>query len=73
MNIISISLLEKYNTQMRLTKSLVKRAHKESWERYVSSIENDVHGQENAAYKITKHLNSRQSVTAKKEGLDWVL
>ena len=58
--------LDKYNTQRRQPKSLVKITHKESWERYVSRIENDVglHKRQNAAQEVIKKLNKYEKDAA---------
>jgi hypothetical protein len=44
---------------------MVKAAHQESWDNYISSIEHDVHGHQLNAYKIMKHHN-----TAEKDSTD---
>jgi hypothetical protein len=39
-------------------------AHQESWEKFISTIEHDVHGRQQIAYKVIKSLNSTQRDTA---------
>jgi hypothetical protein len=39
-------------------------AHQESWEKFISITEHDVHGRQQIAYKVIKSLNSAQRDTA---------
>jgi hypothetical protein len=39
-------------------------AHQESWEKFISTIEHDVHGRQQIAYKVIQSLNSTQRDTA---------
>lgn len=46
-----------YKRKSDLVKREVRKVKKENWERCVSEIEYDIHGSQNKAYKIMKHLN----------------
>lgn len=56
---------EQYQAQARVVKNLVRQAHRESWDKYVSNIEHDIHGRQTSAYKIMKHLNKEEKDAAK--------
>jgi hypothetical protein len=43
---------------------MIKAAHQESWNAYISNIEHDVYGYQSNAYKILKHLNKDQKDSA---------
>jgi hypothetical protein len=47
-----------------VAKKEVKKLHRQSWDRYVSAIEHDVHGAQTRAYKIMKNLNKTGKDTA---------
>jgi hypothetical protein len=51
---------EIYRTKRNLAKNVTMKAHQESWERFISNIENDIHGRQTIAYKIRKHMNSTE-------------
>lgn len=53
----------------------MKKAHQESWDLFISTIENDVHGRQNVAYKIMNHLKSEEKDTAELNVIkkdDWI-
>lgn len=54
-----------YKSKRNYAKDLTRTAHQQSWEKYVSEIEHDVHGRQLVAYKILKHLSSSEKDTVK--------
>ncbi len=62
--------LELYKIQCKKTKSLVKNAYKDIWDKYISNIEHDIHGRQLMAYKAMKHLNNDEKDAAKLQVLD---
>lgn len=55
---------EIYKQKRNKTKNLIKRSHSESWERFIASIEHDIHGRQNVAFKLMKHMNKAEKDTA---------
>jgi hypothetical protein len=55
---------ETYKIISNETKRIVRKAHQESWGRFISKIANDVHGGQILAYKTVRKLNNsvRESV-----------
>jgi hypothetical protein len=51
--------LLKYEKVVAETKKMLRGAHRESWNRYVSNTENDVHGRQVTAYRM-RDLNQQQ-------------
>ena len=47
-----------YREKGNIAKTITRKAHSDSWEQYISNIENDVHGRQEQAYKIMKHLKT---------------
>ena len=47
------------------TKRIVRKAHQESWDRFISEIEHDVHGRQMFAYKMLKHLTQSEKDMAR--------
>jgi hypothetical protein len=54
-----------YILKSNKAKTIVNKAHQESWERFIAMIENDVHGRQTLAYKVMRYLNSEERDTAK--------
>ena len=57
---------EIYKIKRNTTKTIVSKAHKESWDRFTCKIEVDIFGEQNMAYKELKHLNQTYSNINKK-------
>lgn len=53
-----------YNRMTQTVKDLNRQAQQNRWDTFISKIENDVHGRQQMAYKIMKHLNSEEKDTA---------
>ena len=51
---------ETYKEVRNRAKTIVRQAHRQSWERFISNIEHDVHGRQVMAYKIMKMLNGKE-------------
>ena len=49
-----------YKYRCALARREVRKIKRNSWEKYVSDIEHDVHGRQEKAYKILKHLNKTE-------------
>ena len=43
-----------------MAKLIVRQLHRQSWHRFISSIEHNVHGWQVIAYKVVKTLKSRK-------------
>jgi hypothetical protein len=43
-----------YKTHRNIAKHKVRMAHQESWEKFISITEHDVHGRQQIAYKVIK-------------------
>lgn len=56
---------EEYKAIRNTAKDLTRKAHQQSWERFVSNIEHDIHGRQTMAYKVLKHLNANEKDTAR--------
>lgn len=52
---------------------MIREAHNVSWDKYISNIENDIHGRQRTAYKIMKHLNKDEKDIANLQILDYSL
>jgi hypothetical protein len=53
-----------YKRKCAIAKREVRKLNRESWDNYISNIEYDVQGAQDAAYKVMKHLNSTERDTA---------
>lgn len=53
-----------YKTARNATNILRRQAHQESWDTFISRVEDDIHGRQTFAYKIIKHLNKTEKDTA---------
>jgi hypothetical protein len=53
-----------YKRKCAIEKREVRKLNRESWDNYISNIEYDVHGAQDTAYKVMKHLNSTERDTA---------
>lgn len=42
----------------------IKQHQQDNWDKYISRIENDIHGRQHIAYKVMKHLNSTKKDVA---------
>lgn len=59
----NIELKIEYKKRSALVKRSVRQITRDSWDKYISEIENDIHGRQNCAYKIMKHLNKEERDT----------
>jgi len=48
---------ETYKIKRNIAKIIVSKAHKESWDTFISRIKSDNYGEQSMAYKVLKHLN----------------
>jgi hypothetical protein len=55
----------KYKEKRNIAKKVVRQAHQQSWEKFISEIEHDIHGRQQFVYKIMKHLNNQEKDIAK--------
>ena len=53
--------LQLYREKRNIAKTITRKAHTDSWEQYIYNIEDDVHGRQEKAYKIMKHLNKKET------------
>lgn len=51
--------LIEYKKLSAIVRREVRKIKRTSWEKYISDIEHDVHGRQDKAYKILKHLNNQ--------------
>ena len=51
---------DRYKRKRNIAKQLVREAHKDSWERFIANIENDIHGRQLIAYKVMKTINNSE-------------
>lgn len=51
---------EEYKKARNVAKTIIKKAHTESWERFIGCIEHDLHGRQSLAYKVIKTLNKNE-------------
>ncbi|XP_054708323.1 uncharacterized protein LOC129218133 [Uloborus diversus] len=51
---------EIYKEKRNLAKRIIRNAHQESWDKFISVVENDVHGRQTLAYKILRKLNKEE-------------
>lgn len=49
-----------YKQKRNYCKHIIRQAHEESWNRFISDIEADVHGRQMIAFKIMKTLNKEE-------------
>lgn len=61
----SVQNEETYKSKRNTAKAIARRAHQQYWDIFVSNIEHDLHGRQEVAYKIIKHLNSQERDTAR--------
>ena len=52
--------MESYREKRNRSKSIIRIVHNESWQIFVSNTENDIHGRQNMAYKVMKHMNKNE-------------
>ena len=48
---------EIYKIKRKKAKTIVSKAHKESWDRFICKIKADIFGEQNMVYKVLEHLN----------------
>jgi hypothetical protein len=53
-----------YKRKCAISKREVRKLNRESWDNYISNIKYDVHGAQDTAHKVMKHLNSTERDTA---------
>ena len=51
---------EIYRQKRNYCKQITRTAHEESWDRFISTIEADIHGRQNIAYKVMRSMNSEE-------------
>ncbi len=51
---------EEYKKARNKVKTIIRKAHADSWERFIGRIENDIYGRKTLAYKVMKTLNSNE-------------
>jgi hypothetical protein len=56
---------ETYKIKRNIAKNMVRKAHQELWDRFVSQIENCIRGRQGLAYKVMRHLNCESQDTAR--------
>jgi endonuclease/exonuclease/phosphatase family metal-dependent hydrolase len=56
---------QNYRSKRNIARAIIRRAHKESWEAFIRKVEEDLHGRQQVAYKIMKHLNKTEKDTAR--------
>lgn len=56
---------EKYKEKRNKAKTIVREAHQQSWNKFISEIENDIHGNQTFSYKVLKHLNKSEKDVAR--------
>jgi hypothetical protein len=56
---------KKYKEKRNIAKKIVRQTHQQSWEKFISEIEHDIHGRQQLAYKIMRHLNNQEKDIAK--------
>ena len=49
---------ELYKTKRNFAKDIIRKAHQNSWDKFISDIEHDVHGRQTMAYKFIRNLNN---------------
>jgi hypothetical protein len=53
-----------YKWKCAIAKREVRKLNRESWDNYISNIKYDIHGTQDTAYKVMKHLNTTERNTA---------
>jgi hypothetical protein len=48
-----------------MQKKIIREAHHQSWDKYTSNTEDDLHGRQITAYKVIKHLNKSEKDTVR--------
>lgn len=43
---------------------MTRKAHSDYWERFIATLENDVHGRQTVAFKTMKYLNQSEKDSA---------
>jgi len=61
---------EIYKEARNEAKRISRKAHQESWEKFISQVENDLHGRQTFAYKAIKQMNKTEKDTAHLEVID---
>lgn len=59
----SIEAKEQYHKIRNETKAIVRKAHRTSWDMFINRVEHDVHGRQEIAFKLMKHLNREERDT----------
>lgn len=75
LNSNSESDLTEYRKRSALAKRETRKLHRQSWDRYISNLEYDVHGAQTSAYKIMRHLNKSEKDTVELNNIaedDWL-
>lgn len=54
-----------YKEKRNQAKTIVRNAHQNSWEKFISEIEDDIHGRQDFAYKVIKQLNKTEKDVAR--------
>jgi hypothetical protein len=57
-----------YNKACAVANKLVRKANREAWDQYVSTLEHDIYGRQNFVYKVIKHLNKEEKRHSKHTG-----
>ena len=55
---------EIYVTKRNAVTYLIRNKKKENWDKFITNIENDLHGRQTVAYKLMKHLKQKEKDTA---------
>ena len=55
---------ETYKEKRKIAKQLTRKAHEESWNRFISEVEHDMYGRQIIGYKLIKHINKPEKDTA---------
>jgi hypothetical protein len=53
---------EKYKEKRNIAKKVVRQAHQQSWEKFISETEHDIHRRQQFTHKIMKHLNQEKDI-----------
>jgi hypothetical protein len=55
----------RYKEKRNHAKTINREADRQSWDKFVSNIEGDLHGRQIFAYKVIKHLNKSEKDTVR--------
>lgn len=56
---------EVYKEKRKMAKKVIRCTYNESWDKFISNIEHDIHVQASVAYKIMKNINKSEKDTEK--------